>query len=70
MRYPILLRLILLLRKALTSFIGTCEWKTICKLSSRLMVHVLGMLYKPHNMMMKKKMIMVVTEQGPLGTLV
>lgn len=34
MRYPILLHLILLLRKALTSFIGTCEWKTICKLSS------------------------------------
>lgn len=66
MRYPILLHL---LRKALTSFIGTCELKTICKLSSRLMVHILGLLYKPHKMMMKK-MIMVVTEQGPLGTLV
>lgn len=57
MRHSILLGFGHLLRRDLISSArGACEKETMCKISSIFMLHVLGLFYSPHRMMMKMMM--------------
>lgn len=67
-RHSILLGLGHLLRRDLiSSASGAYEEETMCKISSIFMLHVLGLLFSPHRMMMK---MMMMTIMGMVTTAV
>lgn len=68
MEHSILLWFGHLLREDLIySASGACEKETIRKMSSIFILHVLGLLYSPHRMMMK---MMIMTIMGMVTTAV